>query len=164
MQKIASLKKGLITGFTMIALSLYFFYGLKWPVNSSGQYIIFTIYTLGIAWGIISFSKNAAPATKFKEYFSAGFKVFIIVTLLMVIYTIVFYKLNPQIIENAIIENNKLALIEGNHTPAEIAANADQFRSIFITMTTAIITIMYLFLGALISAVVSGVIIQMKNK
>lgn len=164
MQKLFSLKKGLITGVTMILLSLFFFYVLKKPVESTYQYIIYTVYTLGIVWGIITLSKAANTETKFKEYFAAGFKVFIIVTLLMVLFTIIFHKLNPQIMESKIVLNNELARKEGNHTPMEIEANANKIRSIFITMQTAGATFMYLFLGALISAVTSGVIIQLKNK
>lgn len=164
MQKIFSLKKGWLTALTMIGLSLFFFYGLKEPVESKYQYAIYTAYTLGIVWSIVAFNKIAGPATSFKEYFSAGFKTFIIVTLLMVIYTIIFYKLNPQILELKININNELALKEGNHTPMEIEENAKQMRSIFIPMMLAITTFMYLFLGALISAVTAGVIIQLKNK
>ncbi|UEG49515.1 DUF4199 domain-containing protein [Ferruginibacter lapsinanis] len=164
MQKLLSLKKGLITGLTMIALALFFFYGLKAPVESKYQYAIYTAYALGIVWSVWSFATTAEPSTSFKEYFSAGFKTFIIVTLLMVIYTAVFYKLNPQILELKISLNNELALKEGNHTPMEIEDNAKQMRSIFIPMMLAITTFMYLFLGALISAVTAGVIIQLKNK
>lgn len=162
MQKLFPLKKGLLTAFTMIGLSLFFFYGLKEPVESKYQYAIYTAYTLGIVWSIVAFNKIASPATTFKEYFSAGFKTFIIVTLLMVIYTI-FYKLNPEILELKININNELALKEGNHTPMEIESNAKQMRSIFIPMMLAITTFIP-FLGALISAVTAGVIIQLKNK
>lgn len=163
MKKINAAKKGLVTGFLMIALSLFFYYGMKTPVQSPYQYAIYTVYTVGIIWSLITFNKRTENNTAFKAYFSEGFKTFIVVTLLMVIYTIVFYKLNPQIIENEVAINNQLAIKEGNHTPAEIAANGKQMRSIFITMTTAIITIMYLFLGALITAVGTGVIMQMKK-
>lgn len=163
MKKINAAKKGLITAIIMIGLSLFSFYILHKPVQNQYQYLIFTTYTLGIIWSVFTFSRTVVAGTKFKEYFAEGFKTFIVVTLLMVIYTIVFYKLNPQLIENEIALNNQLAIKEGNHTPMEIEANAKQMRSIFITMTTAIVTIMYLFLGALISAVTTGVIMQMKK-
>ncbi len=128
MQKLFSLKKGLLTALTMIGLSLFFFYGLKEPVESKYQYAIYTAYTLGIVWSIVAFNKIASPTTTFKEYFSAGFKTFIIVTLLMVIYTTIFYKLNPQILELKININNELALKHYNHA---IELKADYFEAYF---------------------------------
>lgn len=148
----------------MIILALFFFYGLKQQPDSEYQYIIYSVYSIGIIWSITAFSKTAGNETKFKEYFSAGFKTFIVITLLMVVFTGIFFKINPGILESKIELNNKLAVQEGNHTPAEIEANANQMRSIFIPMMLTITTFMYLFLGALVSAITSGVIMQMKNK
>ena len=163
MQKLIPLQKGIITGLAMIGLSLFFFYGLKQPPETPLQYIIYVVYTIGIAWSIFAFSKKTTGNTKFKEYFSSGFRTFILVTLLMVVFTFIFYKLNPQILEARIALNNQLALQEGGHTPDEIAANAKQMRSIFMPMMLMVKTFMYLFLGALLSAVISGVILQMKK-
>ncbi|MGG9972042.1 DUF4199 domain-containing protein [Ferruginibacter sp. SUN002] len=164
MKNITPAGKGLITGLTMIALAVFFYYGLKQPFESPYQYAIYTTYTIGIIWSILTFSKTADVNTKFKEYFSIGFKTFIVVTLLMVVFVIAFFLLNPQIAEAKIALNNELAVKEGNHTPIEIEANAKQMKSIFIPMMSAITTFMYLFLGALISAVTSGVIMQMKKQ
>ena len=163
MQKLIPLQKGLITGLAMIALSLFFFYGLKQAVESPLQYVIYVLYTIGIAWSIIAFSTKATVDTKFKEYFSSGFRTFILITLLMVVFTFIFYKFNPKILEDKIALNNELALKEGGHTPNEIEANAKQMRSIFMPMMLMVTTFIYLFLGALLSAVISGVILQMKK-
>ncbi len=163
MKKINAAKKGLITGLLMITVALISFYGLKLPVQNNYLFLIYSIYAIGIVWSIFTFSKDANSNTKFKEYFSEGFKTFVVVTLLMVVYTILFYKFNHHLIEAEITLNSQLGLKEGNRTPVEIEANAKQMRSIFMTMTTAMVTIMYLFLGALLSAVTSGVIMQMKK-
>lgn len=164
MQKIITLKKGLLTGITMIILQLFIFYILKQSQEGPLQYAVYSVYTAGIVWSIFAFSKKAGPGTKFGAYFSAGFKTFILATLLMVIYTFIFLKMNPQILEAKIVVNDQLALQEGNHTPAEIASNAKQMRSIFIPMMLALTTFMYLFLGALISATTTGVIMQLKKQ
>ena len=164
MQRLIPLQKGLITGLAMIALSLFFFYGLKQPIESPLQYIIYVVYTIGITWSIISFSAKATVDTKFKEYFSSGFRTFILVTLLMVIFTFIFYKINPLILEAKIVLNNELAIKEGGHTPNEIEANAKQMRSIFMPMMLMVTAFIYLFLGALLSAIITGVIMQKKKK
>ena len=163
MRKLILLQKGIITGLTMIALSLFFFYSLKQPPESSLQYIIYIVYTIGIGWSILAFSGKSTKAVTFRDYFSAGFRTFILVTLLMVVFTFAFYRLNPQILEAKITLNNELAIREGGHTPAEIESNAKQMRSIFMPMMLMIKTFMYLFLGALLSAVISGTILQMKK-
>ena len=163
MQKLIPLQKGLITGLAMIALSLFFFYGLKQPIESPLQYIIYVVYTIGITWSIISFSSKATVDTIFKEYFSSGFRTFILVTLLMVIFTFIFYKMNPRILEAKIVLNNELAIKAGGHTPNEIEANAKQMRSIFMPMMLMVTTFIYLFLGTLLSAVITGLIMQKKK-
>ena len=164
MKKITAGRKGLITAAIMIILSLIFFYGLKQPIDSPYQNIIYIVYAVGILWSLIDFSRTTTNATKFNEYFSEGFKTFIMITFLMVIYTLTIYLCNPQIKEAKLALNNQMLLQEGNYTPAEIAANAEKLKSIFIPMTLAVYTFMYLVLGALITAISSGVIGQMKKK
>jgi hypothetical protein len=164
MKKITAGRKGLITVAVMIILSLIFFYGLKQPIDSPYQDILYAAYAIGILWSLIDFSRTATGTTKFNEYFAEGFKTFIMVTFLMVIYTLTIYLCNPQIKESKLALNNQMLLQEGNYTPAEIAANAEKLKSIFIPMTLAVYTFIYLVLGALITAISSAVIGQMKKK
>ena len=88
---------------------------------------------------------------------------FIVVTLVTTFYTFVFYKLNPQLCEKGIIENNQLILKQGNKTPTEINENSEQFRSIFIPMMLAVNIFTYLFLGAIISLVSAGFLSKKNN-
>jgi hypothetical protein len=74
----------------------------------------------------------------------------------MVLYTFVFYRFNPQILENGIIENNILVAKEGNHTAAEIEVNANKLRNIFMPMMLFLTTVKFIFLGALVTAVTAG--------
>ena len=78
------------------------------------------------------------------------------------IYTFVFYKMNPQILEKGIVDNNILIQKEGNRTAIEIQDNANKMRSIFMPMMLSINTIKYLFLGSLISVVSAGFLSQKK--
>lgn len=155
MKKINATYKGIIIGALMIVLSVIFFYLLKFPVNGDNQLVILIIYLLGIIWSQFSLKKKGGIYS-FKEYFSEGFKTFIVVTLFMVVYTFIFYKLNTQILENVIKENNVLILKNGDHMPAELPANADKLRNIFMPMMLAINTIKYLLLGAIVSLIGAG--------
>ena len=149
-------KKGLVTGLVMVALSLFFFYVLKLPVNQKEQYVIFSVYIAGIIWSLYSYKQSSAADKNFKNYFSTGFKTFIVVTLLMVIYTFIFFKFNTAYRDAGIAENNALLLKEGNHTPAEIESNANQLKQIFMPVMVGITTFKYLILGSLATAIASG--------
>jgi len=151
-------KKGLITGLVMIGLALFFYYVLKLPVNQKEQYLLFTVYVAGIAWSLFSYKQASAGAKNFKSYFSTGFKTFIVVTLLMVLYTFIFFKFNTEYRDAGIAQNNVLLLKEGNHTAAEIESNAKQLKQIFMPVMVGIATFKYLILGALVTAIGSGVL------
>ncbi len=161
--KLTATYKGLIIAVVMIITSAILFYGFKLAPNHSSQMVVMGIFILGIFWSLLSLKPKEDKALKFKDYFSQGFKTFIIVTLLMVIYTAVFYKLNPQILESVITENELLIAKEGNKTPAEIKANSESLRSIFMPMTISLTTVIYLGLGALTS-VVGGLILMMNSQ
>lgn len=156
MKNITPRTKGLVTVIIMIALALFFFYGLKKPFDSNYQFIIYTVYAAGIIWCLWDFKKNVPENSKFKDFFSAGFKMFVIVTLIMVFFVLIFFYLNPHITDARLAENNKLLLAEGNHTPAEIEKNANEMKRIFIPMMLGITTFMYLFLGALVTAIAAA--------
>ncbi|MBL0183141.1 MAG: DUF4199 domain-containing protein [Chitinophagaceae bacterium] len=163
LQKLNATKKGLVTGLVMTGLLLFFFYGLKFPFNGKEQYVIYGVYMAGIIWSLYSFGQSGAANKTFKEYFSAGFKTFIVVTLLMVVFTFIFFSFDTAYRESGIAENNKLLLAEGNHTPAEIESNAIQLRKIFMPMMVGITTFKYLVSGALITAVGAGFLSQKKQ-
>ena len=88
-------KKGLLTGLIMIGLSLLFYY-TKQPFDSPLQYLIYVIYAAGIVWTIYEFSKTEENLNKFGAFFLQGFKCFIVITLLMVVFTFVFNKMHPE--------------------------------------------------------------------
>ena len=162
MKKLSATYKGVITVLLMIALSVLFFYSLKLPVNGSNQFLILVVFVAGILWSMLSFKKNAPATVVFKDYFSEGFKTFIVITFFMAVFTFIFYKMNPQIMENGIRENNALVMKEGNHTEAEINENADKLRSIFMPMMITITTMKYLLLGSIVSLVAGKILVAKK--
>ena len=163
LQKINATRKGLLTGLLMAGLVLFFYYGLKYPLNGKEQYVIYSIYLAGIIWSLFAFMQAKGENKTFKEYFSTGFKTFIVATLLMVVFTFIFFSFDTSYRESGIAENNKLLLQEGNHTPAEIESNAQQLRKIFMPMMLGITTFKYLVLGALVTAVGAGFLSQRKQ-
>lgn len=163
MKNISAKYIGLITGIVMILASLVLFYGFHLPENGKNQYVIFALYAAGILFSLIKFKQNDVGDKTFKDYFSEGFKVFVVVTLLMAVFTFIFYKMNPQILENSLVEINKFNAKDTSKTPAEVTANAEKLRGIFIPMMIATTTIKNLFLGALITVIAAGFLSQKKS-
>ena len=158
MTKLSATYKGLITGGILVLISIFMFYGLKLAPNGPTQMVIIGIFIAGVLWSLISLRQTSDELT-FKNYFSEGFKTFIVMTLIIVIYTAVFYKLNPAILEAVIKENEALVAKQGDKTPAEIAANSDKLRSIFMPMTISLTTVTYLAFGA-ITSVIGGLFLK----
>ncbi|MCP9750361.1 DUF4199 domain-containing protein [Ferruginibacter sp. HRS2-29] len=161
--KITSTYKGLIIAVLMIALSLIFFYVMHYPVNGRNHLVVMGVFVVGLLWSLISFKLSSGEDKQIKEYFSEGFKTFIVATLFIVVYTVVFNKMNPQILEKRLKENAELAAKQGNYTPLDIENNNKQIRDNFTPMTIAITTISYLILGSLVS-LIGGVALSQTNK
>lgn len=163
MKNITATYKGVITGAAMILACVVCYFALHIPFNSKEQFVVFTIYTAGIIWCLLAFNSNHKEEKKLKAYFQEGFKTFVVVTLLMVIYCIIFYKLNTGIRDAWIADNNQALLKEGNHMPAEIAENAKQMKTMFLPMMVGINLFKYLIIGVLITVITGGFITSQKK-
>lgn len=168
LNKLSATKKGVITGLAMVALSLVFVLLKKQPTGLP-QYLAYIIYTAGVVWTLLNFHKknvailkeNQAPLT-FKPYFSEGFKCFIVVTLLMVIYTFVFFKIDHTY-QNAMADQLRQDLVKtGNATPAEIDKQVSSMKANFALLYTAGAVFFYLFIGTLVTAVAGAFLTSKK--
>ncbi len=139
----------------LISTALICFYLFKMPDNGSSQYIIFFVFISGLLLGLFQFRQVHMEAG-FKQLFGEGFKIFVVVAFFMVVYSWIFYKYNPQILEEAITFNEQLIIKQGNKTMPEIEDNTKKLRQIFIPMMLAFNTIKYLLMGTLVTVVASG--------
>lgn len=161
MMNLSATLKGLIAGTLMIIVSIliYVQYG---NFENNLQYITYSIYIGGLMWTLFSYHRQEVLKT-FKTYFSQGFKYFIVVTMLMVLFTIVFIKINPAMKEE-MAQNYRAQLTEaGNKTPAEIENLVLQSKEYFSIMVTSMAIFSYLLIGALFTTLTS-IILLLKNK
>ncbi len=152
--KITPAIKGLITSTLMIAVSLIIFNSGK-DENSNLQSLVYLVYALGIAWTVFSYQQSASFTGKFGDTFNQGFRCFIIVTFIMVIFTGVFIKTHPELAEQ-----EKKATIEyyekqGNKTPKEIETEGQNAKSNFLVGFVSLSIPKYLLIGASVTAVLS---------
>lgn len=146
----------------MIAMS-FVIYHTKGGFDNKLQYVTYSIYLLGVVWTLYDFSKQAAPDTKFGSYFSAGFKCFIVVTLLMVLFTAVFLMMHPEMKEQMAANVKESLVKQGNKTPREIEDTIAMAKKSFMPALLMAAVFSYLVIGALVTAVTGAVFIQ-KNK
>ena len=156
MKKLNSQSIGLITAGAMIAVSLLAFYAMHLPVENKFQYLVYMIFTGGIVWSLYNHAANNVTKNDFKHFFTAGFKTFITVALIMAVYTFVFFSFNTGFRDSRIAENAKMLLAEGNHLPNEIAENSKQLKSLFMPIMISSAVFRHLILGALISLIGAG--------
>jgi len=162
MDQVTPTLKGLITGALMAIASAFSLYVLKNPVESNFQMIVYGIFFLGIIWSLWAYSKTATEKKTFKDFFSIGFKTFIVITLIMAAFTFIYFSLHSEFRDEKIAENSRLLLLEGNHLPKEIEENAKQLRKMFMPLMISAAVFRYLILGSLITVIAAGFLSQKK--
>lgn len=164
MKQLNSTIKGVITGILIILVFIGGYFSKNPDLQKSLGYIAPIIYGLGIVWAIVSYSKTMENPS-FGNLFSQGFKCFVVVTLFITLYYIIFYKLNPDIIaQNAAATREYLLKNEKNRTPQEIETMVTSSKSNFITVMTSLTLFQNLIIGAIVSAATAGVLSLSKKK
>lgn len=160
MNQLSPRYKGMVIAAVMIIASLFSYYVLKNPIEGKFQYVLYLIFTFGIIWSMITYARSDNGFKRFKDFFSIGFKTFVIIALFMAVFTFIFFTFHPEFRDDNIAENSKLLLQQGNHLPNEIAENAKQLKKMFMPLMISITVFKYLIIGALITLIAAGFITQ----
>lgn len=160
--KISALVKGLITGCLMIAVS-FLIYQVKKSFENNLQYITYALYVAGIIWAVADHHYSGMGNRKFMGYFSEGFRCFIVVVLLMVLFTYVFLQLHPEIKEEVAAQMRIEEMKSGNYTAAEIDTHIMNMKKYYTTILISLVIFMYLVIGAIVSAITSAIFARKNN-
>lgn len=154
--------KGLITAVAMIAIALITYYsGL--PPGSPFQYLIYALYAIGIVWTLAAYSKSSEYTGKFGDAFNQGFRCFVVITLLMVVFTFVFSKMHPEFAaESAKAYKEELIKNPGNKTPVEIEETVASYQKGYNMALVYGAIFGYLIIGAIVTAISSLAITRRK--
>lgn len=159
MIKLTPAVKGLITGILMVALLLIFYFA---GVNDASplRLLVYFIYGLGIVWTLVVYSQREQNLS-FSNLFNIGFKCFIIVVIVMVVYTMLFYKIyyhkHPEIVENSLnAYRQHLISTEKNLTPNEIEERVKGVRENPIIGHIYKEILVDFFIGAIVTAATAG--------
>ena len=155
--------QGLVTGGLMIAASLLI-YNMRSSFDNNLQFLVYALYILGLAWTLHNFRMYSSQKKTFKQYFSHGFKCFVVVTLLMVAFTWAFMQLNPQL-ENEMAENTRREMMSsGNYTQAEVDSNVAKAKEYYTPMLISMAIFSYLLIGSVITAALSAILLNLPKK
>ncbi|MCH5688501.1 DUF4199 domain-containing protein [Niabella sp. W65] len=154
--------KGLVTGLLMVAVAVILYFN-KLDERSPLNYLGYFIFGLGIVWSITSFAKHTR-STQFKDLFQQGFKCVLAATLVMALYTFIYFKLNEKEID-AVVQQAKLERIKTarDRTPAEIETEAQQTRKYYIPFQLSILVFSNLFTGVIVTMATAGSL-YLRNK
>jgi hypothetical protein len=165
MKRTSPLVKGLITGTSMVAYSLVLLY-LKVPANAGYQYVGFAMFAAGIAWTLVDYSKSPEYSPKFGDIFGQGFRCFIIVALLAVIFTAVYGWMNPDLAREAS-EHYRADLIknikESNRTLPEIESMVKKAREQYVTGNIMLTIFGTLIMGSIFTAAGAAILIMRRR-
>ncbi|MFT4094573.1 MAG: DUF4199 domain-containing protein [Niabella sp.] len=155
--------KGVITGLLMIAIGLLIYFN-NIAGNSAWQYAGYLVYGIGVVWSIAAFAQRRKGNVTFGELFNQGFRCFIVVTLLMSLYTLIYYKSNTKVIEEkAAYTRRELLKKEQNRTPQEIDAMIETGKKNFPVMAASGAIFQYLFIGVIVTMATAGTL-YLRNK
>jgi hypothetical protein len=163
MKQTTPTQKGLLTGALMIIASAFSLYVLKNPVESYFQFIVYTIFCAGIVWSLVSYYKSASDKKSFGNFFSIGFKTFIVVSLLMAVFTYIYFSFHLEFRDNKIAENSRMLALQGNHLPKEIEENAAQLKKMFMPLMISAAIFRYFIIGALVTVIGAGFLSKKNN-
>ena len=142
-----SITKGVILGLILIVMGIAIYY-LKIE-NPYVQWLTSLILVIGVIISILQYGKQINYNSTFGNYFSHGFKVAAMVTLITVIYLIIFLTLFPDIKEKAIDTARKQMEAKNNMTQAQIDKAIDLTTKFFMAFAVGFSLIGNLILGAI---------------
>jgi len=160
--KITPLIKGIIAGIVMIGLGILL--QNTGRANSSGaQNLFYALYAGAIAWTLLGYSRSANYSPSFGAIFGQGFRCFIIITLITVIFAGVNASLHPE--EKAIALRSYAEGLkkEGNRNDEEIKKIIDKADKQYVTGQVYTAAFGTLIIGAAFTAAGAGLLLMKKK-
>lgn len=124
------------------------------------QLSVYGFYALS-TWYLLFFNRKESQA--FKDFFQIGFRHFILVTLLMALFSYLFIQLHPNLVEDSAIQLRTTLQNTNNRTPAEIERDVKLFIEGYPTAMVSRTIFGYLVVGSLVTAISSFLLTLQKK-
>ena len=146
--------KALITAAAMMVVALVIDQYFRNQARSL-QYLAYLVYAAGIAWVMIPPAHASRQSLGFGQLFSTGFRCFVLVTLLMVVFTWLFMKMRPEIKSESLTEIRKELSRQPDLTPDDAEKNMNRAIKYYDVMMVSMAIFGYLSTGALITVLLA---------
>lgn len=124
------------------------------------QLSVYAFYSLS-TWYLLFFNRKESQA--FKDFFQIGFRHFILVTLLMALFSYLFIQLHPNLVEDSAIQLRKTLQNTNNRTPAEIERDVKLFIEGYPSAMVSRTIFGYLVVGSMVTAISSFLLTLQKK-
>ena len=130
------------------------------PNPTTTQLSVYGLYALS-TWYLLFFNRKESQA--FKDFFQIGFRHFILVTLLMALFSYLFIQLHPNLVEDSAIQLRTTLQNTNNRTPAEIERDVKLFIEGYPSAMVSRTIFGYLVVGSLVTAISSFLLTLQKK-
>ena len=151
-----STTKGIVISLILIVIALVSYF-LNLNTSSALQYISYLVFVIGIIWSINVYGKQTDHNSTFGNYFAHGFKIAAIVTVIMIVYIVIFVMLFPDIREKALETARNRMVAKGNLTQEQITQGLNITKKFFMVFIVAGTLLGYLIFGAIASLIGAGI-------
>ncbi|MGN6247646.1 MAG: DUF4199 domain-containing protein [Ginsengibacter sp.] len=151
-----STTKAIVISLILIVIALVTYF-LNLNTSSALQYISYLVFVIGIIWSVNVYGKQIDHNSTFGNYFAHGFKIAAIVTVIMIVYIVIFVMLFPDIREKALETARDRMVAKGNLTQEQITQGLNITKKFFMVFIIAGTLIGYLIFGALASLIGAGI-------
>lgn len=156
-QKITTpITKGITISLILIVISLATYF-LNLTENKGMQYVGYIVFIVAIIWSVNSYGKQINYNSTFGNYFAHGFKVSAIITVIMILFTVIFLLLFPEIKEKGIDAARKSMEAKGNMSSEQIDQAISITQKFFMAFIIGAAIVFYLILGAIASLIGAGI-------
>lgn len=147
--------KGILIALLLIIVMLATIF-LDVDPKSPIQYLGIIIYLGGIIWSVLSYGKQIDYNGTYGKYFTHGFKIAALVTVIMVIFLAVLILLYPQYKET-MMETTREALSKNKSmTPEQISQSVAGYERMFMVISIGSTLFFYIIMGVIASLVAAA--------
>jgi energy-coupling factor transporter transmembrane protein EcfT len=155
--KLSPAIKGLITAAFMIVVFLVI-YKQGEDAPRGMQYLVYSIYGLGIIWTLLSYRQSASFTGKFGDIFSQGFKCFVVITLCVALFYGIFNYMHPEFREEMAVSMKETLLKSKDALPSQIDSEVATYKKQYILKLVSGAIFGYLIIGAGVTAAASALL------
>ncbi len=152
--------KGLIISAILIILSLVIYFAKINTANPAG-WTTFLLLSIGAAWSVYSYGRQINFNGTFGNYFTHGFKVTAVATVILVVFTILSIIIFPDIKEKAFEEARKQLQQSNQLTQIEINESIERYKKLFMSFAVGGALLFYLIFGVI--GAIAGAVITKKD-